>query len=270
MKKAPPVSVGARGTCRLDRLRKIRALMNNDDKKVSHASIVHLAQWGCQTSQSFVSDPMRRVPAWQVRPSSCAGHLPFRARSAPRSARSETGSRRCRKRGIPHSLRLGLILVRPLLRFWPDLRSRIGVYILVLVLTLLANGIQLVVPMITGYIIDGPIAHRDLSALWLPVLGVLAIGVAEAVGMWARRMIVAPVVSGWEIMWRARLFDRLQYTSVADPRFLGIRSAALACGRTTSRSCAASSPSVCRSCSRPRSSSSSARSSSSPCSRSSA
>ncbi|TGD11459.1 ABC transporter ATP-binding protein [Brevibacterium sp. S111] len=107
------------------------------------------------------------------------------------------------------------MLVRPLLRFWPDLRSRIGVYILVLVLTLLANGIQLVVPMITGYIIDGPIAHRDLSALWLPVLGVLAIGVAEAVGMWARRMIVAPVVSGWEIMWRSRLFDRLQYTSVA-------------------------------------------------------
>ncbi|MGC3020229.1 MULTISPECIES: ABC transporter ATP-binding protein [unclassified Brevibacterium] len=105
--------------------------------------------------------------------------------------------------------------MRPLLRFWPDLRSRIGVYILVLVLTLLANGIQLVVPMITGYIIDGPIAHRDLSALWLPVLGVLAIGVAEAVGMWARRMIVAPVVSGWEIMWRSRLFDRLQYTSVA-------------------------------------------------------
>ncbi|QUL81077.1 ABC transporter ATP-binding protein [Brevibacterium sp. SMBL_HHYL_HB1] len=105
--------------------------------------------------------------------------------------------------------------VRPLLRFWPDLRSRIGVYILVLVLTLLANGIQLVVPMITGYIIDGPIAHRDLSALWWPVLGVLVIGIAEAVGMWARRMVVAPVVAGWEVTWRSRLFDRLQYTSVA-------------------------------------------------------
>ena len=108
-----------------------------------------------------------------------------------------------------------MISVRPLLRFWPDLRSRIGVYILVLVLTLLANGIQLVVPMITGYIIDGPIAHRDLSALWWPVLGVLVIGIAEAVGMWARRMVVAPVVAGWEVTWRSRLFDRLQYTSVA-------------------------------------------------------
>ena len=102
--------------------------------------------------------------------------------------------------------------VRPLFRFWPDLRSRIGIYAVVLVLTLLANGIQLIVPVITGYIIDGPITEGDLSGLWLPVLGVLAIGIAEAVAMWARRMIVAPVVSAWEIRWRARLFDRLQYT----------------------------------------------------------
>src|SRR5699024_12574804 len=64
-------------------------------------------------------------------------------------------------------------------------------------------------------IIDGPIAHRDLSALWWPVLGVLVIGIAEAGGMWARRMVVAPVVAGWEVTWRSRLFDRLQYTSVA-------------------------------------------------------
>nr|WP_231441857.1 ABC transporter ATP-binding protein [Brevibacterium zhoupengii] len=105
--------------------------------------------------------------------------------------------------------------VRPLLRFWPDLRSRIGVYIAVLVLTLLANGIQLIIPLITGHIIDGPIAHRDLSGLWLPVLGVLLIGIAEAVALWARRMLVAPVVAQWEITWRSRLFDRLQYTSVA-------------------------------------------------------
>ncbi|MGO2816576.1 MAG: ABC transporter ATP-binding protein, partial [Brevibacterium aurantiacum] len=105
--------------------------------------------------------------------------------------------------------------MRPLLRFWPDLRSRIGVYIAVLALTLLANGIQLIIPLITGHIIDGPIAHRDLSGLWLPVLGVLLIGIAEAVALWARRMLVAPVVAQWEITWRSRLFDRLQYTSVA-------------------------------------------------------
>lgn len=105
--------------------------------------------------------------------------------------------------------------MRPLLRFWPDLRSRIGVYIAVLALTLLANGIQLVIPLITGHIIDGPIADRDLSGLWLPVLAVLVIGIAEAVALWGRRLLVAPVVAQWEITWRSRLFDRLQYTSVA-------------------------------------------------------
>src|SRR5699024_11932821 len=85
----------------------------------------------------------------------------------------------CRNRGIDHRRGLRLISVRPLLRFWPDLRSRIGVYILVLVLTLLANGIQLFVPMITGYIIDAPISHRDLSALVLPVLWELGVGIAK-------------------------------------------------------------------------------------------
>nr|WP_213018624.1 ABC transporter ATP-binding protein [Brevibacterium sp. RIT 803] len=95
------------------------------------------------------------------------------------------------------------------------MRSRIGVYIAVLALTLLANGIQLIIPLITGHIIDGPIAHRDLSGLWLPVLGVLIIGIAEAVALWGRRLLVAPVVAQWEITWRSRLFDRLQYTSVA-------------------------------------------------------
>ncbi|WP_309132341.1 ABC transporter ATP-binding protein [Brevibacterium sp.] len=105
--------------------------------------------------------------------------------------------------------------MHPLLRFWPDVRERIGVYILVLLLTLFANGIQLLVPLITGHIIDGPIAHGDLDGLWWPVLGVLAIGIAEALALWARRMVVAPVVSAWEVKWRSRLFDRLQYTSVA-------------------------------------------------------
>ncbi|RBP67982.1 ABC transporter transmembrane protein [Brevibacterium sanguinis] len=111
--------------------------------------------------------------------------------------------------GLPHTTGLVWSSVHPLLRFWPDVRARIGVYILVLVLTLVANGIQLLVPLLTGHIIDGPIAHGDLSALWWPVVGVLGIGIGEAVVLWARRMIVAPVVAEWEVRWRSRLFDRL-------------------------------------------------------------
>lgn len=100
------------------------------------------------------------------------------------------------------------------MRFWPDIRQRLGIYTLVIVLTLVANGISLVVPLLTGHIIDGPIAHGDVAGLWWPAALILFIGVSEAVAMWARRMLVAPVVSKWEVVWRARLFNRLQYLAV--------------------------------------------------------
>lgn len=105
--------------------------------------------------------------------------------------------------------------MRALLRFWPDVRQRWGTYALVLLLTLLGNGISLVFPVLTGAIIDGPIAHHELAGLWLPAGGVLAVGVIEAAALFGRRMIVAPVASGWEVLWRGRLYDRLQYVSVS-------------------------------------------------------
>src|SRR5699024_12798138 len=82
----------------------------------------------------------------------------------------------CRNRGIDHGRGLRLISVRPLLRFWHDLRSRIGVSILVLVRTLPAHGSQLVGPMLTGYILAGPRARRGPSALPRPVRAALVRG----------------------------------------------------------------------------------------------
>lgn len=104
--------------------------------------------------------------------------------------------------------------MRPLLRFWPDIRRKLHVYLTIIGLTFAANAISLLVPALMGRIVDGPIADRDLSALWLPIAGVLAIGVIEAVALWGRRMIAAKVVSQWEITWRARIYDRLQYLSI--------------------------------------------------------
>ncbi|WP_349827500.1 ABC transporter ATP-binding protein [Brevibacterium litoralis] len=101
-----------------------------------------------------------------------------------------------------------------LLRFWPDIRRKLYVYLTIIALTFLANAISLFVPTLTGAVVDGPIADRDLGALWPYVLAVLGIGVAEAVAIWGRRMIAARVVSQWEITWRSRIFDRLQYLSV--------------------------------------------------------
>lgn len=109
---------------------------------------------------------------------------------------------------------VGWSAVRPLLRFWPDIRRKLHVYLTIIGLTFAANAISLLVPALMGRIVDGPIADRDLSALWLPIAGVLAIGVIEAVALWGRRMIAAKVVSQWEITWRARIYDRLQYLSI--------------------------------------------------------
>ena len=104
--------------------------------------------------------------------------------------------------------------MRALLRFWPDIRARLWVYSLVMVLTLIANAISLATPMLTGHIIDGPIAHRDPAGLWWPAAAILAVGIAEASALWARRRMVAGVVSEWEVTWRGRLFSRLLYLRV--------------------------------------------------------
>lgn len=104
--------------------------------------------------------------------------------------------------------------MRPLLRFWPDIRAKLHIYVTIVILTFLANAIALFVPSFIGRIVDGPIADHDLGALWWPLAAVLVIGVVEAVALWGRRMIAARVVSQWEITWRARIYDRLQYLSI--------------------------------------------------------
>ena len=105
--------------------------------------------------------------------------------------------------------------MRELARFWPDIRSRIGLYSTVLVLTLAALGLPLAAPILVGQIIDGPIAHADLGALWAPVAVLLAVSLVEVASLWSRRHLVAGLVSQWEVTWRARLFDHLQYVAVS-------------------------------------------------------
>lgn len=104
--------------------------------------------------------------------------------------------------------------MRSLWRFWPDVRARLGTYLFVFVLTLASMGLALLVPLITGWIVDGPIARGDFTAMLGPLLAILALGVAEAVAVWLRRRLIAPVTSRWEVLWRERLYDRLQYVAV--------------------------------------------------------
>ena len=105
--------------------------------------------------------------------------------------------------------------MKSLARFWPDLRARAGTYTFVCVLTFVVVALPLVVPVITGRIVDGPVAHGNVTGLWGPVAFLMVVSIAEVVALWIRHYAVAGIVSQWEITWRHRLFDHLQYVPVS-------------------------------------------------------
>ncbi|MBN9098454.1 MAG: ABC transporter ATP-binding protein [Pseudonocardia sp.] len=100
---------------------------------------------------------------------------------------------------------------------------RLGPYIAPHRLPLIGSGLAalvatlagLAVPLWTRSIVDGPVAHGDLTTLpWL-VLGVLAFGLAEAGLILLRRMLVARPSNRIEAAMRADLFAHLQRLPVA-------------------------------------------------------
>ena len=73
----------------------------------------------------------------------------------------------------------------------------------------------LVFPLVIQQIIDGPIAGRDLSALW-PYTGILlALGFFEAALFWVRRMLSARPTMRVEAAMRAAIYDHLQRLPVS-------------------------------------------------------
>lgn len=105
--------------------------------------------------------------------------------------------------------------MRGLARFWPDIRTRAGIYTVVVLLTFAAIGMPLIVPVITGRIIDGPIANGNVAGLWGPLGLLLLFTLAEVVALFTRRYLVAGIVPQWEITWRRRIFNHLQYVAVS-------------------------------------------------------
>ena len=73
----------------------------------------------------------------------------------------------------------------------------------------------LMFPLVIAWIIDGPIAHKQLSQLWAPALVLLILGVAEAALFWARRILSTRPVLQVEARMRAALYERLQLLPVA-------------------------------------------------------
>ncbi|MFJ9948088.1 ABC transporter ATP-binding protein [Kitasatospora sp. NPDC091207] len=100
--------------------------------------------------------------------------------------------------------------VRSLLRLWPYARVIRWRLTTAVGAALLAALSVLLVPIVLGRIVDGPITDHDLGALW-PLIGLLlALGLFEAALFYARRVILAKPLAAVETAMRGDLFARLQ------------------------------------------------------------
>jgi ATP-binding cassette subfamily B protein len=105
--------------------------------------------------------------------------------------------------------------MRILLRFWPDIRPRAVRYVASILFALASTGISLLIPVLTGRAIDGPLAERSLPGL-LAITGlVVLVGTAEALFQLIRRLLTAGMTADWEVQWRHRLYRHLQRLDVA-------------------------------------------------------
>ncbi|GGK69526.1 ABC transporter ATP-binding protein [Nocardia camponoti] len=112
----------------------------------------------------------------------------------------------------PVPARTGL---RSLARFLPYLRKHRVALIAAAFISVVAAVMQVLVPMVIAHVIDGPVARHDADGLWLPVLGVLALGLVEAAGWWGRRWLCSRPQTEFEFDMRAKLFAKLQQLSIA-------------------------------------------------------
>ncbi|MFI6443002.1 ABC transporter ATP-binding protein [Kitasatospora sp. NPDC050543] len=111
--------------------------------------------------------------------------------------------------GVPRST------VRSLLRLWPyarPIRGRIAASVSAAMIAALS---VLLVPLVLGRIVDGPIAHHDMAALWPPAGVLLLLGVIEAALFYTRRVILARPLAGLETAMRGDLYAKLQRLPVS-------------------------------------------------------
>ncbi|MFJ9522725.1 ABC transporter ATP-binding protein [Kitasatospora sp. NPDC101801] len=105
--------------------------------------------------------------------------------------------------------------VRSLLRLWPYARTARWRIAGSVTAALLASGSVLLVPLVLRAIVDGPITHHDLGALWPPAGLLLLLGLAEAGLFGIRRVIVARPLAKVESAMRGDLYAKLQRLPVS-------------------------------------------------------
>ncbi|MFI9236762.1 ABC transporter ATP-binding protein [Streptomyces sp. NPDC053079] len=105
--------------------------------------------------------------------------------------------------------------VRSLLRLWPYVRPVRGRLAVAALSAVLASCLGLLVPLTLKWMVDGPVAGRDPSGVWLGGLAVLLLGAAEAGLFGLRRLIVARPLAQVEADMRAALYRHLQRLPVS-------------------------------------------------------
>lgn len=102
-----------------------------------------------------------------------------------------------------------------LARFLPFIAPYRWQFTASIVLALIATLTGLAIPLVMQQVIDGPIAASNFAGVWWPAALVLFLGAVDALGIWARRHLVAGPSSQFEISARAAVFDKLQRLSVS-------------------------------------------------------
>ncbi|MFF1381811.1 ABC transporter ATP-binding protein [Streptomyces sp. NPDC058308] len=105
--------------------------------------------------------------------------------------------------------------VRTLLRLWPYVRPVRTRLITAAVVAVVASCTGLVFPLMLKWMVDGPVADRDPTGVWLGALLLLLLGVTEAVLFGLRRWLIARPLAGVEASMRADLYRHLQRLPVA-------------------------------------------------------
>ncbi|QLE74067.1 ABC transporter ATP-binding protein [Streptomyces rectiverticillatus] len=105
--------------------------------------------------------------------------------------------------------------VRSLLRLWPYVRPVRNTMITGAAVTVVASCASLVIPLALKWIVDGPVAGKDPSGVWLGGALVLVLGVLEASLFALRRFLVARPLAKVEADMRADLYGHLQRLPVS-------------------------------------------------------
>ncbi|MGW3242261.1 ABC transporter ATP-binding protein [Streptomyces sp. NPDC001070] len=105
--------------------------------------------------------------------------------------------------------------LRSLLRLWPYVRPVSHRLFGSAGVAVVASCLALLIPLVLKWIVDGPVADRDPSGVWLGGGLVLLLGLLEAGLFGVRRWLVARPMAGLEARMRADLYQRLQRLPVS-------------------------------------------------------